>query len=175
MDHIKLRGIGVSPGVSLGEVYLTERMIFTRRKERISASQVAEEMERFEKAILRTRKQLVRIKDEIKVTIGEEHSFIFEAHLIILKDKSMISGVDRIIKEEKVRAEWAISRIHDKYRKIFESIADEYLRERQSDVSDVLSRVYRNLDPTEEKLKKTKGDNIPVSYTHLTLPTTPYV
>jgi len=164
MDHIKLRGIGVSPGVSLGEVYLTERMIFTRRKERISASQVAEEMERFEKAILRTRKQLVRIKDEIKVTIGEEHSFIFEAHLIILKDKSMISGVDRIIKEEKVRAEWAISRIHDKYRKIFESIADEYLRERQSDVSDVLSRVYRNLDPTEEKLKKTKGDNILVAH-----------
>jgi len=164
MDHIKLRGIGVSPGVSLGEVYLTERMIFTRRKERISASQVAEEMERFEKAILRTRKQLVRIKDEIKVTIGEEHSFIFEAHLIILKDKSMISGVDRIIKEEKVRAEWAISRIHDKYRKIFESIADEYLRERQSDVSDVLSRVYRNLDPTEEKRKKTKGDNILVAH-----------
>lgn len=164
MDHIKFRGIGVSPGVSLGEVYLTERMIFTRRKESISASQVAEEMERFEKAILRTREQLVQIKDEIKVTIGEEHSFIFEAHLIILKDKSMISGVERIIKEEKVRAEWAISRIHDKYRKIFESIADEYLRERQSDVSDVLSRVYRNLDPTEEKLKETKGDNILVAH-----------
>ncbi len=164
MDHIKLRGIGVSPGVSLGEVYLTERMIFTRRKESISASQVAEEMERFEKAVLRTQEQLVQIKDEIKVTIGEEHSFIFEAHLIILKDKSMISGVERIIKEEKVRAEWAISRIHDKYRKIFESIADEYLRERQSDVSDVLSRVYRNLDPTEEKLKETKRDNILVAH-----------
>jgi phosphotransferase system enzyme I (PtsI) len=164
MDHIKLRGIGVSPGVSLGEVYLTERMIFMRRKESISVSQVAEEMERFEKAVLRTREQLVQIKDEIKVTIGEEHSFIFEAHLLILKDKSMISGVERIIKEEKVRAEWAISRIHDKYRKIFESIADEYLRERQSDVSDVLSRVYRNLDPTEEKLKETKGDNILVAH-----------
>jgi phosphotransferase system enzyme I (PtsI) len=164
MDHIKLRGIGVSPGVSLGEVHLTERMIFTRRKESISASQVAEEMERFEKAVLRTREQLVHIKNEIKVTVGEEHSFIFEAHLLILKDKSMILGVERIIKDEKVRAEWAISRIHDKYCKIFESIADEYFRERQSDVSDVLSRVYRNLDPTEEKLKETKGNNILIAH-----------
>jgi len=164
MDHIRLRGMGVSPGVAQGPVHLTERMIFTRIKENISSSQTDEEKNRFENAVSRTRKQLVRIKEEVKAIIGEEHSFIFEAHLLLLKDKSIILGVERIIKEKNVRAEWAISQIHDKYSRIFESIADEYLRERQSDVSDVLSRIYRNLDPTEEKLKEIKGHKILVAH-----------
>jgi len=148
MDYGRLRGLGVSPGIAVGEVQLTEEVVFTTRKEIISPSQLDDELRRLTKAIERTRGELVQIKEDIKDKVGEEHAFIFEAHLSILEDKSLFSSLTAIIKKEKTRAEWAISRVHDKYQRLFEAIDDEYLMQRKYDVTDVLSRIYRNLEPT---------------------------
>jgi phosphotransferase system enzyme I (PtsI) len=151
MEYLRLRGIGVSPGISIGEVLLTERMIFSSRKDSISAGQLKKELARLNKAIERTRSQLTDIKDTVRGKIGEEHSFIFDAHLLILRDRSLFANLKKIIAEEMTRAEWAISQVHEQYMKKFESIADEYFRERKFDVSDVLTRVYKNLEPVEQK------------------------
>ena len=151
MDYIKLKGIGVSPGIALGELFLTESIIFTSRKENISQAQVGEETERLKKAIMLTKEQLIQIKDEIKKKMGEEHSFIFDAHILILEDKSLLESLENMIKKEKVRAEWTLSQANNKYKKVFESINDEYLGQRMSDVSDVLSRIYRNLEAKTQK------------------------
>ena len=110
MEYFRLRGIGVSPGIAIGEVLLTERVIFTERKEKILPHQVEHELKRLNKAIERTKSQLTRIKDQIRKKMGEEHSFILEAHLLMLEDKSMRSGLDRIVREEHCRTEWAGSR-----------------------------------------------------------------
>jgi phosphotransferase system enzyme I (PtsI) len=155
MDYFRLRGVGVSPGIAIGEVFLTERVIFTSRKETISDLQVDAELERLKDAIERTEEQLTRIKEQIKKKIGKDHSFIFEAHLLILKDKSLFRDLVRIIKKENSRAEWALSRVHEKYKNLFESISDEYFRQRKSDIEDVLGKIYRNLEPTEPR----KGDD----------------
>jgi phosphotransferase system enzyme I (PtsI) len=160
MDYFRLRGIGVSPGIALGEVFLTERVIFTERKEGISPNKVGQELMRLKKAIRRTREQLTHIKDQMKKKMGEEYSFIFEAHLLMLEGKSLHSDFERIIKKENCRAEWALSRVHDKYEKLFESFSDEYFKQRKSYITDVLARVYRNLefvgqkreDETKEKI-----------------------
>lgn len=164
MNYIRLRGLGVSPGIDIGEVHLTEKVVFTSRKETISSQQVKDELKRLKNAIGRTNDQLVLIKEEIKKKIGEEHSFIFEAHLLILKDKSLLSSLEKIIKEEKSRAEWAISRVHDKYQELFESISDEYFRQRKFDVSDVLSRIHSNLKPTELKKRDDNSEKILVAH-----------
>jgi len=164
MEYFRLRGIGVSPGIAIGEVYLTERVIFTSRKEGISAQEVQRELKRLKKAIGRTRDQLIRIREQIREKIGEEHSFIFEAHLLILDDKSLYSDIERCIEEEKCRAEWAISRVHDKYQKIFESISDDYFRQRKFDVSDVLSRIYRNLESPVQRKRDDDKEKILVAH-----------
>jgi len=153
MNYTRLRGIGVSPGIAIGEVFLTERVIFTSRKESISPLQTAEEITRLRKAIKRTKEQLTQIKKQIKNIMGEEHSFIFEAHLMILEDKSLFKSLEKIIKEERAKAEWALSQVHNKYQKVFESIDDEYLRQRMSDVSDVLARIYRSME-VKQRVKK---------------------
>lgn len=158
MDYVRLRGVGVSPGIAVGEVQLTEKVVFTTRKETISSTQVNDELRRLRRAIKRTREQLVQIKMDIKNRIGEEYSFIFEAHLLMLEDKSLLSSLETFIQEEKTRAEWSISRVHEKYQKIFESFDDEYFMQRKFDVSDVLSRIYRNLEPAD-KGKKDDGKN----------------
>jgi len=164
MDYFRLRGIGVSPGIAIGEVLLTEGVIFTDRKERISPSQVGEELRRLKEAIKRTKEQLTRIKEQIKKKMGEEYSFIFEAHLLILEGKSLHSDFERIIKKENCRAEWALSRVHDKYKNLFESLSDEYFRQRKSDITDVLARIYRNLESVSQKKEDEGKEKILVSH-----------
>ena len=147
MDITRLRGIGVSPGVAMGEVLLPRRVVFTSRKELIPEAQVPDELKRLRRAIDRTRDDLVRIKDGVKDKLGRDSSFIFEAHLLILEDPALVSGLEAVIRDDKARAEWALSKMNARYEQLFESLADDYFRQRKSDVSDVLGRVSANLEP----------------------------
>jgi len=168
MDIIRLRGIGVSPGIGMGEVSISERVIFTSRREAIAAGQVDDELKRLQRAIERTKGELVRIKTDIKDKMGEEHAIIFEAHLLILEDPSLLSGLEKVISEDKVRSEWALSRTNARYEKVFEAINDEYFKQRKSDISDVLAKIYRNLERKKEK--KEVPDRLKVLVAHELLP-----
>lgn len=164
MEYIRLRGLGVSPGIAIGEVQLTEKVVFTTRKEIISSAQVDSEMKRLMEALERTQEQLVRIRDNVKDVVGEEHAFILEAHLLILQDKSLLASIKEFIRKEKTRAEWAITQVHEKYQKLFESIDDEYLVQRKFDVEDVLSKLYRNLEPTQVRKSDDGKEKILVAH-----------
>jgi phosphotransferase system enzyme I (PtsI) len=164
MDITRLRGTGVSPGIAMGEVLLPRRVVFTSRKELIAESQVPDELQRLHKAIERTRDDLVKVKDNIREKMGRENAFIFEAHLLILEDPSLVGGLEAIIRDDKARAEWALSKTNGRYEQLFESLADEYFRQRRSDVSDVLTRVYRNLEIRREKEKSPQKQHVLVAH-----------
>ncbi|MFC2142702.1 phosphoenolpyruvate-utilizing N-terminal domain-containing protein, partial [Acidobacteriota bacterium] len=65
--------------------------------------------------------------------LGEDHSFIFESHLMILEDKSLVQSLNKKIDKDLFRSEWAITQVHDKYMGIFDSISDEYFKQRMSE------------------------------------------
>ena len=119
MDIVRLRGIGVSPGIAMGDVLLPKRVVFTSRKETIPAGQVEDELARLRTAVGRTRADLVQVRETIKDKMGEESSFIFEAHLLILEDPSLVAGLETAIREDKARAEWALSRTNARYEQLF--------------------------------------------------------
>ncbi len=146
MDLIRLRGIGVSPGIAMGEAVLSTRVLFTARREPVAANRIPAELKRIQRALARTQDDLVQLQKDIRARIGDEPAYIFDAHLLILQDKTLLASLERIITEEKVKAEWALSQVHQKYEKIFEGLSDEYFRQRKSDVSDVLAKIYRNLE-----------------------------
>jgi phosphotransferase system enzyme I (PtsI) len=154
MEFDRLKGIAASPGIAAGEVWLAERVIFTSFRESIPASQVDKELARLGRAVDRTRQELQQLKGEVKAKIGADHAFIFDAHLLILDDAALRDKLEGIVREEKTKAEWALSRVNSHYRKIFESLKDEYFRERRYDISDVLAKIYANLEqrprPKEE-------------------------
>jgi phosphotransferase system enzyme I (PtsI) len=170
MTFIRLRGKGVSPGIGMGELSLTEPAIFTRRKESISPAAVPGELRRLKKAVERTQGELLRLKREVKGSMGEEHAFIFDAHLLILGDRTLFQTVEQTIREEKVRAEWALTQVNQKYQELFDAIADEYFRQRKSDVSDVLARVAANLEPKKKPAAKKQRNKQEVLVAHEMLP-----
>ncbi len=164
MDIIRLRGIGVSPGIAMGEVLLSKRVVFTSRKELIDEAQVPDELKRLRRAIDRTREDLVRVKEGVRDKLGRDSAFIFEAHLLILEDPNLVDGLEAVVRDDKARAEWALSKTNGRYEQIFESLADEYFRQRRSDVSDVLTRIYKNLETCREKEKSPDKQHVLVAH-----------
>ena len=140
-----LKGIGVSPGIVIGKVFLldSEDVVIPRRQ--ISESQVPKEIAKLEDALTRARSEILGIQKKISDEIGAKHSDIFNAHLLILEDRALIEEIINRLKKDKVNVEYAFSEVFKKYNQIFSKIDDEYLRERISDITDVGKRVLRHL------------------------------
>ncbi len=170
MIFIRLRGNGVSPGIGMGEICLSDPVLFSTRKETIPASSVEAELRRLKKAVERTKNELLTLKQDIKSNMGEEHGFIFDAHLLILEDRSLFAGIEKSVREEKARVEWAITQANRKYQDLFDAIADEYFRQRKSDISDVLARIVANLRPKQKRSAKPEETKKQVLVAHDLLP-----
>lgn len=168
MEIIRLRGLGVSPGIAMGEAFISERVVFTSRREPISERQVEEELKRLQRALERTRQELTELKEHVRERIGDEQAFIFDAHLMMLDDQMLLSSLEKIIREEKVRSEWAISRVNTHFETLFDSLTDEYFQQRKTDLSDVLARIYRNLEKKRDK--KEDSDKPTILVAHELLP-----
>ncbi|MFW6131758.1 MAG: phosphoenolpyruvate--protein phosphotransferase [Candidatus Aminicenantaceae bacterium] len=164
MEYVRLRGIGVSPGIAIGEVSLIEEVVFSEEKENIAPGQINQELKRFKSAVSLTKKQLSLLKNQVKETLGKEYSIIIESHILILEDKSLLSSVEKIIKEELSKSERALSLVHKKYKKIFDSISDDYFRQRKADITDVLTRIYKNLHKEDYKESKIEEEKILVAH-----------
>ncbi len=145
-----LVGIGVSPGISIGEVCLLASRPAIDAAE-ISPDLVNTELQRFRSALNLAREQLNNIKRAVsKQEHLREHLYILETHLLILDDDMLVKGTEQAIRKL-LNAEAALSRTLDKLRALFDNIEDEYLRERRSDVDAVGDRLLRILAGASER------------------------
>jgi phosphotransferase system enzyme I (PtsI) len=140
-----LKGIGVSPGIVIGKAFLLNREDISVPRRQISEEEVPGEIARFEEAITQARSEVLGIQKKISTEVGVEHSDIFNAHLLILEDRTLIEEIINRLKIEKVNVEYAFSEVFKRYIEIFSKVDDEYLKERVSDVEDVGKRVIRKL------------------------------
>ena len=130
----QLRGIGVSPGIAIGKVFvLHSGESFNLPQRMVAPEQISNEIARFEEALTRTRTEILGIRRRLSNQIGRESSDIFTAHLLILEDRTLIEDVIEVIKEKKVAAEYAFATVIQRYFQAFSQINDEYLKERIAD------------------------------------------
>jgi len=164
MEIIRLRGIPAAPGIAAGEAFVSARLAFSSRRETIPSRKVKDEQARLARALKQTRRQLALLRTKIGKEVGEEHAVIFDAHLLILEDRSLLASLNKIITEERVRAEWALTQVNANYRRLFETLKDEYFRQRHLDISDVLSRIYKNLGRKRTRRDASKKPKILVAH-----------
>src|SRR5204863_3245093 len=81
----------------------------------------------------------------VSQAMGAEEGSIFDAHLLVLGDRTLLDEVVRMIREKKVNAEYAFHSVAERYATSLAAIEDDYLRERATDMRDVTSRVLNNL------------------------------
>ncbi|MDD5555963.1 MAG: phosphoenolpyruvate--protein phosphotransferase [bacterium] len=139
------RGIGVSPGIAIGRAFIFDSEEVVVVKRRIDADQVPVEIARFEDALVRTRREILDIQKTISARLGTEHAEIFNAHLLVLEDRSLIEDVIKRIGRDRHNIEYVFQQVGKKYADIFSQMEDDYLKERASDIRDVVRRVLHNL------------------------------
>ena len=140
-----LRGIPVSAGVSKGKILVLDKVHHTVERRDIPETEVANEISRFQHALVQTREQLQDVQAQLTKSLGPGQASIFDAHLLVLEDPSLIDEVVRVIEQKKVNAEHAFHTVTERYSAALSKVEDEYLRERATDMRDVSARVLNHL------------------------------
>ncbi|MBI2840497.1 MAG: phosphoenolpyruvate--protein phosphotransferase [Acidobacteria bacterium] len=146
MRQLRLKGLGVSPGIAMGRAFILEQTEVAPAKVALSdAAEVDEEIQRFHRALHKSREQLLTLKERIASEVGGEHAYIFDAQILMLQDELLIGKTETKVRAEKVNVEWALQDVKESFDEIFRALEDAYIADRISDIGDVIRRVQVNL------------------------------
>ncbi|BCB03149.1 phosphoenolpyruvate--protein phosphotransferase [Bacillus sp. KH172YL63] len=138
-----LKGIAASNGIAIAKAYrLVEPDLSFEKK---SIDNAEQEVSRFQEAIATSKSELEAIRDKARVDLGEDKAQIFEAHLLVLSDPELLTPIEDKVKSENVNAEFALKETADMFVSMFESMDNEYMKERAADIRDVTKRVLSHL------------------------------
>ncbi|MGO2508808.1 phosphoenolpyruvate-protein phosphotransferase PtsI [Vibrio hibernica] len=139
-----ISGILASPGIAFGKALLLQEDEIVLNKNPISDSQVEAEIKRFFDARNKSSEQLEGIKQKALETFGEEKEAIFEGHIMLLEDEELEEEILALIKKDKMSADFAIYSVIEEQAVALESLDDDYLKERATDIRDIGSRFVKN-------------------------------
>ena len=136
-----LKGIAASSGIAIGKVYkLVEPKIEIVER----ACEAGEELEKFEKALAKTISDIEGVKERAAVNLSPEELAVFDAHLMMASDPEYAEQIKGMIKEGST-AEKATKAVSDMMVSMFESMDNDYFKERAADVKDVSFRLLCNV------------------------------
>ncbi len=144
-QEVTLRGVGVASGIAHGVVFLHHPDDEEPPKRKLDESEIPAEIARFEAALIATRAQILEMQQRIAEAIGAKDASIFDAHLMVVEDHTLIDEVLRALQRERWNVEFIFSEVANRYAKTLSEIDDPYLRERAFDIYDVTRRVIGNL------------------------------
>ena len=161
--ELRCKGLGVSDGIVIGRVLRLQEGTPNVYRAEIAETDLERERRRFRAAVRLSRRQLESIKDRAEKELGRGHAYIFDAHLLFLQDAKLTRDVEDYIVKERSNAEWAAKVVGDRLLSIYTQINDEYLRERGSDIEDVIQRLLANLTGEGPKYPNLSEDAVIVS------------
>ncbi len=138
------QGIAASAGIGIGPIHVIARGFSAPEVYKIDQDEVQEEQARFELAVATTKLQLQELQERLQTLAGTSDSEIFEAHVMLLEDKSLLKKVNDAIVERLQNAEYAFYAMMQNFLEAMRRIPDPYLRDRTADIEDVSQRVLRN-------------------------------
>ena len=139
---LRMKGLAASPGIAVGRALrLDERGRRQFYYITVSPAQVRTEVKRLRQAFAEARAQLAEIRVRLAGELGYEHSYILDAHLLMLEDEGLIGEIEQDIRDRRINAEWAVRDVTDRVISAYKQVKDSYLRERSSDIEDVASRL----------------------------------
>jgi phosphotransferase system enzyme I (PtsI) len=144
--EIVYEGIPASPGISIAPVHVIARGFTAPEVYQIAESEIPHEQERFTEALDVTKRQLTELQNRLDDLSGNDESGIFEAHVMMLEDRSVVDRVLAAIDNRQQNAEFAFYAVMQNFLEAMRRIPDPYLRERTADIEDVAQRVLRNFE-----------------------------
>ncbi|ONH11935.1 phosphoenolpyruvate--protein phosphotransferase [Staphylococcus aureus] len=139
-----IKGIAASDGVAIAKAYLLVEPDLTFDKNE-KVTDVEGEVAKFNSAIEASKVELTKIRNNAEVQLGTDKAAIFDAHLLVLDDPELIQPIQDKIKNENANAATALTDVTTQFVTIFESMDNEYMKERAADIRDVSKRVLSHI------------------------------
>ncbi|NDR23549.1 phosphoenolpyruvate--protein phosphotransferase [Staphylococcus aureus] len=139
-----IKGIAASDGVAIAKAYLLVEPDLTFDKNE-KVTDVEGEVAKFNSAIEASKVELTKIRNNAEVQLGADKAAIFDAHLLVLDDPELIQPIQDKIKNENANAAKALTDVTTQFVTIFESMDNEYMKERAADIRDVSKRVLSHI------------------------------
>jgi phosphotransferase system enzyme I (PtsI) len=140
-----LHGIPVSGGIAIGYAHLISHAQLEAAHYLVPEQQIEDEIARFDAAVEVVRAELTRLRANVPSSAPAEFVGFIDVHLMILNDSMLSNEPRNIVRSEQCNAEWALKTQMDELLLQFDKIEDPYLRERRSDVMQVVERVMKSL------------------------------
>ena len=158
------QGIAAAPGIAIGPAYVYRKLTPEIHAEEVSPEEVPGEIDRLQKAIQRSTKELQKILVFAEQKLGSDSARIFEAQTMILGDAVLIGEIERRIAAEGHNAEYIVADEIAKYKRLMLASELEYMHERAHDLDDVVNRIVRNIRD-QRLFSRLEGESIIVSET----------
>ena len=138
-----IKGIAASNGIAIAKAYKLVMPDLT--VEKVTVEDVEKEIKAYENAMEQTAKDLETIKEAASKNLSAEEAAVFDAHALVLSDPELKTQVEDKIRNEACNAAAALDEVSAMFISMFESMGDEYFRERAADIKDVSRRLLSNL------------------------------
>jgi len=159
------KGIPVSAGIAQGRIFVLSKAKAAVPRYDVPEAQLPQQIERLHQALVLTRQQIVEVQAKVSKALNATDASIFDAHLLVLEDPTLVDSVTSLVYSQKLNVEAAFQDFADKYAATLSAIEDTYLRERAADMRDVTSRIMANLlgHPHEHVLQDLREPCIVIS------------
>jgi phosphoenolpyruvate-protein phosphotransferase (PTS system enzyme I) len=144
-----LKGIAVSPGIAVARAYCVDSVLARREPQHLDVAALSEEIARFDNACQAAGAEMDAIVTRVRQQVGDDQAAIFQSHRLLLRDPALVGKVKSSILHRHVDARTALQELLDEYTKLFQTINDEYLKERMADIRDVVGRIIMHLSEEE--------------------------
>ncbi|QQR81810.1 MAG: GAF domain-containing protein [Deltaproteobacteria bacterium] len=155
-------GVPVAPGFGIGPAFFLHHALGTGADAVIvSPNQMKApgdfdpklEWKKMEEALQKTQDDLEKLEKRLEKKFSKSESDIFSSHRMILSDKSFLKKIKSVVQAGHTAAA-SIHLVVNEYIGEFQKIPDAYLRERATDLEDILQRVLENLSHGSAGKKK---------------------
>jgi len=150
LERVFLKGKAASRGYAYAKAVLA---VGAERFHEIAAQTFEEKYDlgALQKAVRKTENELTSLQKAVENKLSDAASMIFNAHLLILKDKSFIAAMTAPVQKGKNAPE-AVIAAGQKYINLLSASPSPYIREKVHDIEDLVTRIIKNLAGKEAKL-----------------------
>ena len=131
--------------MAIGEALVIDNEGFRIPRRFVSRDVVETELERLQTAIQSVGKEIAGNRDAVSEQLGEQYGAIFAAHLQMLHDPNLQQELASLVRERQCSPEYAVSRVMQRYAKVFESLDNGHIAERAHDIRDIEKNLLRHL------------------------------
>ena len=140
---MNIKGIAASNGIAIAKAFKLIEPELTVVKATIS--DVEAEINLYKEALVKITEELQKIKVKAAQNLSEEEAAVFDAHINMANDPELLSQTTDKIKSESVNAAYAFDEVSNMFIMMFESMDNEYFRERAADIKDIKKRILAHL------------------------------